>query len=146
LERLETFRRFFLLSFGKCNKVCIFVGIKKQATMLVNKGIARKLRDAGFREPTDYLYNHIGEKKKYLDADSGNQLYADKGFDNCDAPEKDDVFAWFRGKGIVGFVQLSVDFHFIVFNKNTEVRVGESFPTWEQAEDACIEEMIKLIQ
>ena len=114
--------------------------------MIVNKEVARKLRDIGFREPTDYLYNHIGESKKYLDADSGNQLYIDKGFDNCDAPEKSDVFAWFRSKGIIGCVQLSHVFYFVIHNNKKEVHIGESFPTWEQAKDACIEEMIKLIQ
>ncbi len=116
--------------------------------MIVNKEVARKLRDIGFREPTDYLYNHIGESKKYLDADSGNQLYIDKGFDNCDAPEKGDVFAWFRGKGIIGAIEvLSKKFSFMIFaNENENAFTGKDFDTWEQAEDACIEEIIKLIQ
>jgi hypothetical protein len=116
--------------------------------MVVNKEIARKLRDVGFSDPTDYLYNHIGEKKKYLDADSGNQLYIDKGFDNCDAPEKGDVFAWFRGKGITGLVlPLPRSFYFVAYQANDEAGfTSKNFPTWEQAEDACIEEMIKLIQ
>ena len=116
--------------------------------MVVSKEIARKLRDAGFREPTDYLYNHIGEKKKYLDADSGNQIYADKGFDNCDAPEKGDVFAWFRSKEITGVVlPLPRNFYFVVYQSHDEAGfTSKSFPTWEQAEDACIEEMIKMIQ
>jgi hypothetical protein len=117
--------------------------------MIVNKEVARKLRDIGFKEPTDYLYNHIGEKKKYLDADSGNQLYVDKGFDNCDAPEKGDVFAWFRGKELIGVVDSDGYGAIYKVRKpfSEEDSIKEGFcDTWEQAEDACIEEMIKLIQ
>jgi len=110
--------------------------------MIVNKEIARKLRDIGFREPTDYLYNHYGEKIRQ-DQISGNQLYVDKGYDNSDAPDKSDVFKWFRDKGIIGLVYVSGGFYHQIFQGDDQ-SMGKTQKTWEEAEDLCILKMIEL--
>lgn len=122
--------------------------------MVVSRDIALKLKEVGYDAPADYIYKPYQQKRavrkicstgkvtSFNEESEGNPYYADW----CDAPEKGDVFAWFRGKGIIGIPQLSHVFYFVIHNGKKEVHIGESFPTWEQAEDACIEEMIKLIQ
>jgi hypothetical protein len=111
--------------------------------MIVNKEIARKLRDIGYTEPTDYLYNHYGEEVRQYRS-SGNQDYVDKGYENCDAPDKSDVFAWFRKKGGVGFVQPNSIFDNPGFSFDVNGMYFGHGDTWEEAEDKCIEKMIEL--
>lgn len=116
--------------------------------MVVNKEIAKKLRDVGFNMPTDYFYTKKDKPVRRSEAHSGNKYYATTGMPECDAPKKGDVFAWFRGKGITGVVlPLPRNFYFVLYQSNDEAGfTSKNFPTWEQSEDACIEEMIKLIQ
>lgn len=112
--------------------------------MIVSKEIARKLRDIGFREPTDYQFNHYGGLIRNDYALTGNQIASDKGYGNCDAPDKSDVFAWFRKKGIIGEVGWSdYGFYYWLISTSPEF-THPGYETWKEAEDACIEKMIEL--
>lgn len=124
--------------------------------MVVSRDIALKLKEVGYDAPADYIYKPYQQKRavrkicstgkvtSFNEENEGNPYYADW----CDAPEKGDVFAWFRSEGVIGAPQvLSKKYSFLIFtNENEDAFTGKDFPTWEQAEDACIEEMIKLIQ
>jgi hypothetical protein len=115
--------------------------------MVVNKEIGMKLKALRAEIECDWYYEKDElKRKRAFGASNDCEFTVPDAKDFCDAPEKGDVLAWFRGKGIIGIPQLSHVFYFVIHNGKKEVHIGESFPTWEQAEDACIEEMIKLIQ
>ena len=83
---------------------------------------------------------------------SGNQEYIEAGYDNSDAPDKSDVFAWFRKKLIFGVTHpmLCGNFYSYVY-RDGETFVSpnpphDEFETWEEAEDACILKMIELCE
>jgi len=120
--------------------------------MLVNKEIALGLKKIGFDEPVDYFYRRDGTSCRKFDKTSKNAEYTDAYSDWCDAPDKSDVFAWFRKKGIFGITHpmLCGKFYSYVYHDG-ETFVSpnpphDEFETWEDAEDKCILKMIELCE
>jgi hypothetical protein len=117
--------------------------------MVVNKEIGMKLKALRAEIECDWYYEKDElKRKRAFGASNDCEFTVSEAKEFCDAPEKGDVFAWFRGKGIIGAIHvLSKNYSFLIFtNDKDDGFTGKDFDTWEQAEDACIEEMIKLIQ
>lgn len=115
--------------------------------MLVNKEIARKLRDIGFNDPTDYFYNPGGDVLRNDMDSQGNEYWISEGLDGAEAPDKSDVFAWFRKKGFIGAVNywVSQDCYYFSIKGVDGLSTGKYLSwEWEEAEDKCILKMIEL--
>ena len=118
--------------------------------MVVNKEIGMKLKVLRAEIECDWYYEK-GEpkRKRAFGASNDCEFTIPEAKEFCDAPEKGDVFAWFRGKELIGVVDSDGYGAIYKVRKpfSEEDSIKEGFcDTWEQAEDACIEEMIKLIQ
>ncbi len=125
--------------------------------MLVNKEIALGLKRIGFDEPcwnvspsdSDLCFRPGVQKWESGIRNSDLSGFPKREwYDNshaCTRPDKSDVFAWFRKKGIIGAVNywVSQDAYYFSIKGIDSLSTGK-YLTWEEAEDKCIEKMIEL--
>ena len=115
---------------------------------------AVKLKELGFDEPCMFVHDTWGNTKNWTEDGEGEHRNSDKNASiYYSAPLKQQVFRWFRNKyrfshNICDWLD---DYEFIIFEWTlSEDRIVHTFElrfdTYEEAEDACIDELIVLIK
>ena len=130
-------------------------------TWLVPLDIAQELKEIGFDEPCHFYYQNdyseylkAGNPDKYhIISDSLAANRKNANHNNSDiaisAPTWTDVFAWFRERGLhcsIRYLICPVTYSFhIIDNCNWDKGCGNR-DTYEEAREACIEELIKIFK
>lgn len=120
--------------------------------LFVNPIQAKKIKELGFSENCFAYFNMINHTEKYkLDS-----WIWDNTNDYIEAPLKSQVFLWFRENHNL-YHEISIDrtsepkFSFSVFKYSDfgnyeEVRSQELFRRYEEAESACIDALIEILE
>ena len=109
--------------------------------------LALKIKELGFDEPCFGWYQWGSLKKEYhpLKESSGNQSYMRE--EDCNAPLFQQVFRWFREKyqaspTIHCMSEQGNSWRYYIPNEGGE----KDFLTYEEAELACLEKLIELVE
>ena len=108
-----------------------------------------KLKKSGFDEPCLAHYTSDFEKgSPYLhiweDYSKSQDVKKMSGFVVCLAPLKSQLFKWFMDKGLYCIVYKYHDgFAYQIYGEGLQI-IKEPFNTYEEAEDACIDNLLKL--
>lgn len=131
---------------------------------LVPVEIAKKLKEIGFDKPCFFSFNEevIGEIPlsfgKFLikcndhEAHLDGVIYEDKKVtDSYPIPTYEQVFAWFRGKGLFhsiiltkDFIEDNIFFSCEIRNSNTDIITMFTSNTYEEAREELLKRLIKI--
>ena len=111
--------------------------------------LAVKLKELGFDEPCMGVYYGDVEDIQFTLNVRETQYYAQKGYkDGVLAPTFSQAFRWFREKyGLCNFIKFSGDGFCSGWEDLGNNEHGfENFKTYEEAELACLEKLIEIIE
>jgi hypothetical protein len=112
---------------------------------------ALQLKELGFDEPTSFYWENNTIKPLPMKDEVGG-FHFNRYTNNVDwisAPLKQQVLRWFRDKyNLVSWVYIdNVDRYFYTIIENGRFVVDHKvYPTYEEAEDACINKLIEIIK
>jgi len=122
--------------------------------------LAVKLKELGFDEPCLGFYNHQGQLILMAQEDESSietykNSYVEMGMQYA-APLYQQAFRWFREKYVLDSIvqpTYSTKYQYRVFNVETKCKVqvygdymGRKFNTYEEAELACLEKLIEIVE
>ena len=119
--------------------------------LFVNYELSLELKEIGFDE--DCIAKHDNSGFKMLPANDPLKNSEIDLFWICTAPLKAQVFKWFRDKYKInssiyftGAYYPTVDNDFISYGYTIDEEFGNSLDTYEEAEEECVKQMIKIIK
>ena len=125
---------------------------------LVPVEIAKELNGIGFDKPCFFSFNEevIGEIPlsfgKFLikcndhEAHLHGVIYEDKKVtDSYPIPTYEQVFAWFRGKGLYGNIEAGSKYNSIYIFSDNDLDMGSNiYPTYEEAKEELLKRLIEI--
>ena len=126
----------------------------KHEEFLVPVSIAKKLKEIGFNEPCLFVLNphntlilssEVHDKGiidiRKIKPRSNGKL----GEDFCSVPTYEQVFAWFRKKGLYGNIEAGSKYNSIyIFSDNDLDMRNNIYPTYEEAREELLKRLIKI--
>ena len=126
----------------------------KHEEFLVPVSIAKKLKEIGFNEPCLFVLNphntlilssEIHDKGiidiRKIKPRSNGKL----GEDFCSVPTYEQVFAWFRSKGLYGNIEAGSKYNSIYIFSDNDLDMGSKiYPTYEEAREELLKRLIKI--
>ena len=121
---------------------------------LVPVSIAKKLKEIGFNEPCLFVLNphntlilssEVHDKGiidiRKIKPRSNGKL----GEDFCSVPTYEQVFAWFREKGLYGNIEAGSKYNSIYIFSDNDLDMGNNvYPTYEEAREELLKRLIKI--
>ena len=126
----------------------------KHEEFLVPVEIAKELKEIGFNEPCLFVLNphntlilssEIHDKGiidiRKIKTRSNGKL----GEDFCSVPTYEQVFAWFREKGLYGNIEAGSKYNSIYIFSDNDLDIGNNiYPTYEEAREELLKRLIKI--
>ena len=126
----------------------------KHEEFLVPVSIAKKLKEIGFNEPCLFVLNphntlilssEVHDKGiidiRKIKPRSNGKL----GEDFCSVPTYEQVFAWFREKGLYGNIEAGSKYNSIYIFSDNDLDMGSNiYPTYEEAREELLKRLIKI--
>lgn len=121
---------------------------------LVSVEIAKELKEIGFNEPCLFVLNphntlilssEVHDKGiidiRKIKPRSNGKL----GEDFCSVPTYEQVFAWFRKKGLYGNIEAGSKYNSIYIFSDNDLDMGNNiYPTHEEAREELLKRLIKI--
>ena len=121
---------------------------------LVSVEIAKELKEIGFNEPCLFVLNphntlilssEVHDKGiidiRKIKPRSNGKL----GEDFCSVPTYEQVFAWFRKKGLYGNIEAGSKYNSIYIFSDNDLDMGNNiYPTYEEAREELLKRLIKI--
>lgn len=121
---------------------------------LVPVSIAKELKEIGFNEPCLFVLNphntlilssEVHDKGiidiRKIKPRSNGKL----GEDFCSVPTYEQVFAWFREKGLYGNIEAGSKYNSIYIFSDNDLDMGNNiYPTYEEAREELLKRLIKI--
>ena len=128
--------------------------MKDYEEFLVPVSIAKELKEIGFNEPCLFVLNphntlilssEIHDKGiidiRKIKPRSNGKL----GEDFCSVPTYEQVFAWFRSKGLYGNIEAGSKYNSIYIFSDNDLDMGSNiYPTYEEAREELLKRLIKI--
>jgi len=124
--------------------------------LFVNYELSLELKEIGFDEDCIAYYHNQVTPYFVEDIDRGTTISNKYKFiysTDCTAPLKAQIFKWFRDKYKIdssiyftGAYYPTVDNDFISYGYTIDEDFGNSLDTYEEAEEECIKQIIKIIK
>lgn len=126
----------------------------KHEEFLVPVSIAKKLKEIGFNEPCLFVLNphntlilssEVHDKGiidiRKIKPRSNGKL----GEDFCSVPTYEQVFAWFREKGLYGNIEAGSKYNSIYIFSDSDLDMRNNiYPTYEEAREELLKRLIKI--
>nr|DAS23870.1 MAG TPA: hypothetical protein [Caudoviricetes sp.] len=126
---------------------------------LVPIEIAKELKEIGFNEPCHFYYQNdyseylkAGDPDKYhiiSDSLTANRKNANHNKSDIaiSAPTWEQVFEWFREKGLYSFLRVNIpdlSVSYFIYDKDGYIEENGHRSTYKDAQNDCVEELIKI--
>lgn len=108
--------------------------------------LALKLKQLGFDEPCLTYYNYDKKIERSDDWAYGVTLKDKRDRNECLAPLFQQAFRWFREEHGLGHMINGIGYESFLFNIGGLVTVFPMFKTYEEAERACLDKLIEIVE